>query len=131
MSEATIIHEDEDDDYEIEWDLEADAKIQIKSNLKLNQQENDQFKTLISKIKQTIATDLSQLSKAKVATHTITLIDDSPTYVPQYRMSPLERQTVKTQCDEYLKAGIISKSKSPNSAPIILVKKRRVAFEYH
>jgi len=124
MSEAITIPDDEDLDYEVGWDLESDAKIEVKSSTPLKREEEKLFKQLKVKIKKTIATDLSQLGKAKLGAHKINMVDDSPTYQAQYRMAPAERLAVKTQCDEYLKAGIISPSFSPNSAPIILVKKK-------
>jgi len=124
MSEAITIPDDEDLDYEVGWDLESDAKIEVKSSTPLKREEEKLFKQLKVKIKKNIATDLSQLGKAKLGAHKINMVDDSPTYQAQYRMAPAERLAVKTQCDEYLKAGIISPSFSPNSAPIILVKKK-------
>jgi hypothetical protein len=64
MSEATVIHEEDDEDYEIGWDLEADAQFPIKSSIELNPEETVQFNKLVPKIKKTIATDLSQLGHA-------------------------------------------------------------------
>ena len=129
MSEAITLPDDEDLDYEVGWDLESEAKIEVKSSIPLKQEEEKLFKQLKVKIKKTIATDLSQLGKANLRVHKINMVEDGPSYQAQYRMAPAERPAVKTQCDEYLKTGIISKSFSPNSAPIILIKKKNCCIE--
>ena len=114
---------DEDDlEFELEWDLSN--KNPIVSQTILNNQQETKMQALRTELKSVIANSLSELGTCNVSTHKITMIDDSPTFVPAYRKSVKERELIKSEIDELEKAGIISKSRSPNSAPIFLVGKK-------
>ena len=70
-----------------------------------------------------IAKDISELGKCNIIKHVIHTVDEQPVFVPAYRKSQSERQEIKLQIDEMLQAGIIRKSMSPWSSPVILVPK--------
>jgi hypothetical protein len=53
----------------------------------------------------------------------VKLTNPKPIYIPAYRKSYTERDTIKSEVDKMFKAGIIRKSNSPWNSPIILIPK--------
>lgn len=81
-----------------------------------------------------MATDLRDLGRTNLAEHHISMIDESPTFVPPYRQSAREREIIQNEVNQLENAGIVSQSRSPNCAPISLVAKkdggRRIVLNY-
>jgi len=50
--------------------------------------------------------------------------DDKPLKQRYYPRNPAMQHVIDTQVDELLRAGAIEPSRSPHSAPIVLVKKK-------
>jgi hypothetical protein len=113
--------DDVDVEGDISWDWNKDCVIQPQA--KLSKGEYTEFSNLAKKIEKYIAKDISELGKCNIIKHVIHTIDEQPVFVPAYRKSQSERQEIKLQIDEMLQAGIIRKSMSPWSSPVILVPK--------
>ena len=71
---------------------------------------------------QSILTDLPKVTS--LAECEILLDPDKPTRTRQYPLPFAEREVLKKEVDEMLRLGVIEKSSSPFSSPIILVKKK-------
>ncbi|XP_043865494.1 LOW QUALITY PROTEIN: uncharacterized protein LOC122757455 [Drosophila mojavensis] len=59
-----------------------------------------------------------------IAEHSIRMKDDKPLKQRYYPKNPAMQKVINEQVDELLQAGAIEPSKSPHSAPIVLVKKK-------
>ncbi len=119
---------------EIDWD--SDRSKQFKSATPLSADETRQFNELIADAvkENAFAYDVKDLGECTLLKHKIVLTDDIPVYTPPYRKSEAERVEIKKQVDEMLEAGIIRKSRSPYSSPVILVPKpngkKRLCIDY-
>lgn len=58
------------------------------------------------------------------AEHEIDTGDHQPIKSAPYRVSQLERESINTQVEEMLKAGIVKPSSSPWSSPVVMVPKK-------
>jgi len=69
-----------------------------------------------------------------VAEHRIIMRDDKPLKQRYYPRNPAMQSVIDAQVDELLREGAIEPSRSPHSAPIVLVKKKtgewRMCFDY-
>ncbi|XP_044313299.1 uncharacterized protein K02A2.6-like [Drosophila rhopaloa] len=61
---------------------------------------------------------------SQIAEHRIVMSDDKPLKQRYYPRNPAMQHVIDTQVDELLRAGAIEPSRSPHSAPIVLVKKK-------
>jgi len=59
-----------------------------------------------------------------VPEHRIVMRDDKPLKQRYYPRNPAMQHVIDTQVDELLRSGAIEPSRSPHSAPIVLVKKK-------
>ncbi|XP_043064458.1 uncharacterized protein LOC122320329 [Drosophila ficusphila] len=75
-----------------------------------------------------IARELALFEKLQgvshVAEHRIVMRDDKPVKQRYYPRNPAMQQVIDAQVDELLRADAIEPSRSPHSAPIVLVKKK-------
>ena len=82
-----------------------------------------EFIKLLYNNKDLFTNDLSQLPGTDILKFSIDTGDAPPVRMRPYRHPPKHRAEIRRQCDELLKVGIISKSTSPWSSPVILVSK--------
>jgi len=52
------------------------------------------------------------------------LTDDEPVYQRARRLSPIEREQVNTQVDEWIREGIVQPSLSEYASPVVLARKK-------
>jgi hypothetical protein len=117
---------------EFDWhDLEG-KKIIPPENL--DKKQMSIFNALIEENLEIFATSLADLKTCKIGAHIIETTTESSIYVPPYRVSLAERQFLKKEMDEMLKYGIIEKSKSEWSSPVIIIpkgqKEKRICIDY-
>ena len=105
---------DEEDEFEKEFDIEFVPTVltheTISSVLKQNNEFSDGMKKLIPLIESVTAKSYKDLKKCDLGEHTIELIDQSPVFVPPYRMSETERKLIREEVKLLLEAGFIRKS---------------------
>ena len=125
------VGDDPDLSTEIDWDSK---KKEIKTNIILGEKENKNFMNLVTEFKLLFAYNITDLDACSVREHQIITNTDDPVYIPPYRKSEKERQEIKEQIDEMIKAKVVRKSKSPWSAPVILIPKpngtKRMCIDY-
>ncbi|UYV70284.1 hypothetical protein LAZ67_7002373 [Cordylochernes scorpioides] len=102
-------------------------EIQFQINKNLSFKEQERLKQILAKY-----TDLfsSRLGRTSLAKHQIHTEDAQPIKHKPYRVSAKERTIIKDQIDEMLEEGIIRRSSSPWSFPVILVKKRDSKYRF-
>lgn len=72
-----------------------------------------------------------QLPPSRSCDHSIPLIPGAaPIYARPYRFSPVIKDKVEKQVKEMLQSGIIQKSSSPFSSPVLLVKKKDQSWRF-
>jgi hypothetical protein len=81
------------------------------------------FNEFAKKNSDLLITDYEDLGCCNVAKHKIITTESKPIFIPPYRKSQTEREELKKEVDRLLKAGIIRPSKSPWSAPVIMIPK--------
>ena len=67
--------------------------------------------------------DYKDLGCCNIAKHNISTVESKPIFIRPYRKSFAERKELKLEVKRLLEAGIIRPSKSPWSAPVILIPK--------
>lgn len=125
-------HDDNEMMSEVDWDHDRNKKFRSASALTVA--ENEQFEDLLDEWHDAFAYSIQDLEESPLMTHDIVLEDEKPVYVPPYRHPEADRLEIKRQVDEMLKAGIIQKSNSDWSSPVILVPKpngtKRLCVDY-
>ena len=123
-------HVDIDD--EVAWDCSSSCV--IKPQAPLNHVQARAFALLARQLERYIARDISELGKCSIIKHIIRTTDEIPIYISPYRKSQSERAEIAVQIDEMLRAGIIRKSTSAYSSPLIQVLKpngtKRLCIDY-
>ena len=128
INERTVdlcLAEDPDEidiDSDVSWEL-ADTKFDIRPQAKLTKQQERIFMDTTKRLEKYVAKSIMELGKCKIFKHKIRTIDEEPIYIPAYRKSQAEQEEINRQVNEMFRAGIIRRSKSPWSSPIILVPK--------
>ena len=103
---------------------------------KLNASEMILFEKLRKSAKQMFANNIDELGACSIMEHKIRIENNnqSPIYTPPYRKSEAERNYLKDEINSMLKAGIIRKSRSPWSSPVVVVPKKggkkRLCIDY-
>ena len=102
----------------------------------MNTSELKLFKELQKAARKMFANDIDELGECSVLEHKIRIDNpnQSPIYTPPYRKSESERKYLKDEINNMLKAGVIRKSRSPWSSPIVVVPKKggkkRLCIDY-
>ncbi|CAF1106249.1 unnamed protein product [Brachionus calyciflorus] len=132
---------DTDNIFVTEFEFENDSYWNI-SNFKmvpesdLSQGDSALFASLASDARGLFANSINELGAYSIYEHKIRLKDEdiAPIYSPPYRKSEKERLHLKQEIDKMLKANIIRPSRSPWSAPLIVVPKKdgtfRICIDY-
>ena len=113
--------EEESDLFDLEWtfeDSKLDLGLSVESSYKVRK---DKLLDRFRKLGATCLKDLGRCAKTK---HKIRLSCDVPIFKRPYRVSHAERDIIRSQVNDLLDAGIVRRSKSPWSSPVILVKKK-------
>ena len=107
---------------EIEWDINKKFVTNPAGNL--SEKELKTFNTIIEFYKDVMVVDIKDLDACTVRCHEIETTTKQTIFIPPYRLSLKEREMLKEKIKEMEEAGIIRKSKSPWSAPVILIPKK-------
>lgn len=76
---------------------------------------------LVQKYSDVFKEELEQFPPNRTIKHSTNTGDNELVAVNQYRLSPLEKETVENNVKKLLRNGFIQKSTSPWSAPILFV----------
>jgi len=110
----------------------SNISVDIDKNLSPRQQ--DEMREITDKWKHTLVEKIEDRGPAKGYTFSIDTGKAKPIYVPLRTYSPKEQEELDKQIDEMLKKHIITRTRSPWSAPVLLVKKKdnsyRVVVDY-
>ena len=100
----------------------------------LNETQKSQLLTLLGQYRHAFAKDLSELGSTKIGKHIIDTGNANPIRQFPYRTSPKTKEELDVHLDQMESKGIIRKSMSPWSSPILLVAKpngeKRVCIDY-
>jgi hypothetical protein len=114
---------DEDDDMDWNFDVE-DKVIEIKPEIKLNKQQITKFKEVMVKVSELFAVTLADLKACNVLEHVIRVNDGPPVYIPPYRKSLKEKQSMEEEVLKMLDLKIIERSTSAWNSPAIIIPKK-------
>jgi len=87
-------------------------------------EERNAIEKILSKFSDVLVDDLELGGAARVSETTIDTGDARPKKVPERRLSQPERKALQEIVDKLLRNKVIRKSKSPWSAPVVLVRKK-------
>ena len=116
------------DKHQLLWDmvLRADG---------LCDEERDALFAMLMSYKDVFATNLSDLGHTTIIQHSIHTGSALPIHQLPRRIPPHLREKTKELIDDMMKRGVIQKSTSPWSSPVLLVKKKdnsvRFCVDYH
>ncbi|CAC5360399.1 Retrovirus-related Pol polyprotein from transposon 297 [Mytilus coruscus] len=100
----------------------------------LSETQKYQLLTLLGQYRQAFAKDITELGCTKIGKHIINTGDANPVRQFPYRTTPKTKEEINTHLDEMEEQGIIRRSMSPWSSPILLVAKpngeKRVCVDY-
>lgn len=101
-----------------------DYEGEIDINLELNSYRQTELELILKKFADRIAWRNDQMGRSSQAVLKIDTGDSGPIHQRPYRGSHEQRKIIEEQVDEMLANGVIRKSSSPWSSPVVLVKKR-------
>eukprot|EP00731_Ephydatia_muelleri_P009248 Em0004g1586a len=119
-SSAIVMTVNKDDTSGLESDTMPDVDL-TGANLDHSQQEK--LKQLIWKFRTQFATEKGPLGRTSVVKHTIKT-DGPPIRQPLRRIPFALQSTVRTEIQKMLEQGVIQKSNSPWSSPVVMAKKK-------
>ena len=119
-SSAIVMTVNKDDTSGLESDTMPDVDL-TGANLDHSQQEK--LKQLIWKFRTLFATEKGPLGRTSVVKHTIKT-DGPPIRQPLRRIPFALQSTVRTEIQKMLEQGVIQKSNSPWSSPVVMAKKK-------
>src|ERR1700755_3679877 len=94
------------------------------SDIPLNDSQKDKLINLLQKYSSVLSTGDDGVGLAHNVQHHIELTSDRPIHVPVRRFQGPLAQEIERQCCELEEGGIIRKSHSPYSAPVVPVRKK-------
>ncbi len=103
--------------------IKAQEQVNFRTENLTNEQ-RIQFEKLINDNRDIFAKDKNDLGKTGIIKHGIDTGDTKPIKQRAYQTGPKEKQIIKIEVEEMLKKGVIRKSKSPWTSPVVLVKKK-------
>jgi len=110
---------------ETSWEFTNKPIIEVQKT-ELNSDQKKTFeKVVLPKIKEVSAKDINDLGECTLRKHQIRTQDVAPIFIQPYRKSMAEREVIKKEVEEMLKANIIEQSTSPWSSPVVLVPKKK------
>ena len=122
---VTVLEEEVDDPLEVHLPSSAESHLETVYDVHicpdLTAQQKDELCELLNEFSD-IFTDLP--GKTHVAEHRIQLIDNNPIRCKPYPIPHTMRDAVKSEVEEMCRLGVIERSDSPYSSPLLLVKKK-------
>jgi len=113
---------------------QSDTNMEYNIDTKLSEVQRNQMQEVIEKWKHTLVETIQDRGPAKGYKFSINTGDTKPIYVPLRTYSPKEQEELDRQIEEMLEKHIITRTRSPWSAPVLLVKKKdnsyRVVVDY-
>ena len=116
-SPSSDLHDDADD--VVTWNDRVDGEAQIGHSL--DQAQREGLDMVFSKVPGVLN---NQPGRTQLIEHRIVMTDVKPVRLPPYRLPQAYRETVREELQQMEEAGIIERSSSEWSAPIVLVKKK-------
>lgn len=105
--------------------VEATKNLQFQINEALTDCQKLELEQLLDEFSDIFADDTRSMGFTHVGEHEILIKEGcKPIKAKPYRVSPKERDIIKTQITEMLENNIIRPSKSPWASPVVLVKKK-------
>ena len=115
-------HDFQDPDECVREHIANFGKIQI--GRQLTNTQVVRLENLLRNYKDVLAFD-GHLGCTKLIEYRIDLLDTQPVHVKPYRCSPEQRKVLYENIDELLELGVIEKSRSPWSSPLMILKKSK------
>jgi len=119
---------------EIEPKTREKSTMEVDIDKNLSPKRQDQLRAITTKWANTLVETIQDRGPAKGYKFSINTGDTKPIYVPLRTYSPREQEELDKQIEEMLSKHIITRIKSPWSAPVLLVKKKdntyRVVVDY-
>jgi len=101
---------------------------------KLDPEELNEFNACLRDSSEMFASGIMDLGACSVFKHAIRTTSEIPVHVPPYRKSEAERRLLREEMKKMLEANIIRPSRSPWSAPVIIIPKKdgtkRLCIDY-
>src|ERR1051325_10896018 len=108
--------------------LNGEDEKEFEENLKIgemNKEQKEQIEGIIEKYKDLCVTDTTKLGRTDIVRHRINTGDHEPIKGKPYRVNNEDkRNTIKNEIKKMEKAGVIRKSYSPWSSPVVIVEKK-------
>jgi hypothetical protein len=123
LTEVSDPHLDIDDN--ITWSEKLDIHAMVDEKT-LTTSQRGQLLGLLEKNVSSFASTLDELGCCKMAKVTVHTTSNAPIFQHPYRKSYREREVLKDEIAKMLKAGVIRHSRSPWSAPVVLMRKKDV-----
>jgi len=118
----------------VETPMESECTMQYNIDPALSAEQHSEMLSVIHKWKHTLVESIQDRGPAKGYTFSIPTGKTKPIYVPLRTYSPKEQEELDRQIEEMLKNHIITRTRSPWSAPVLLVRKKdntyRVVVDY-
>ena len=115
--------EKEDSLEEDSWEVE-EHKAVIPDEESLGEEKTRQIRNWIKDNRSAFAYSYDEIGICNIDEFKLKLMSDEPIYIPPYRKSQSERNSIKKEVDKMLKAGVIRESTSSYSFPVIIVPKK-------
>lgn len=93
-------------------------------NIGLSKNDYQSVHNLVQEFEDIFAWSIEELGHTQLVKHRIDTTDEIPVVSRPYRVSHAERKIINNQVEEMLENGIIRKSQSPYSSPVVLVPKK-------
>ena len=112
------------------------TNLKFKSNDKINNEKlkneffNQDLFELIEKYNDIFSKHKFDLGNCSITKHKIITTSDRPIKSNSYRVSPFERKIISEQINELISIGVIERSNSQWSSPVILVKKKDDSYRF-
>ena len=102
----------------------------VNVSITLNEKNKEELWKVLQRFKGRFAFDPLKIGKTDMIVHEIRTGNAKPVRRGPYKCSILEREIIKRQVDEFIKMGILSKSKSPWGAGVVLVRKPDESYRF-
>ena len=106
--------------------LTNNRKMEMIKDINLNVPQNEQaaYLELILRNHDVFSKDKNDLGLANHYKHSITLRNNEPLYIKQFKIPDIHRKMLEGQVKEWLKLGIIQRSNSKYNSPVFIVPKK-------
>jgi len=96
----------------------------FKVNKELNEKQNKIIKTLIEKYRDICSIEGTKLGRTNIVKHRINTGNNEPIKSQPYKTNQEKKRIIKEEIDKMIKDGVIKKSWSPWSSPVVIVEKK-------